>query len=156
MKQLNKKSSKTIRRKTARKTTKKPISKREKVDVPKRAGFFRSIFQPSWPQINLSETTSQVKIVANLPGIDPHEIAVDVSDSMVNITGHIQEERQEKGEKFFHFERRHGEFSRDILLPAKIDTRKVSATSKHGVLTITLKKIESETPRKLSIRSRKK
>jgi HSP20 family protein len=122
--------------------------------IKKRQGFFRSLFGSGFPKIDLSETASNVKIVANLPGIDPKDIEINIDESFVRVRGVTHREQQEKGEKFFHFEREYGEFVRDIPLPAKIDARKVSANSKHGVLTITLRKIEAETPRKLTIKKK--
>jgi len=103
----------------------------------------------------MSETTTAVKLVANIPGIDPKEVEINVNDNLVRIQGQLIRQQEERGEKFFHFEREYGTFRRDIPLPAKIDTRKVSATFRHGVLTIILKKIGMETPKKLTIKKKK-
>lgn len=92
------------------------------------------------PSVNLSETKKQIKITAELPGIDPEDIDLELSDDSISIQGKKESKEEEKGEHYYHMERSYGTFYRTIPLPAEINADKVEANYKKGVLTITLPK----------------
>lgn len=115
-----------------------------------------------WPRINVSETDKELQVTAELPGVDEKDIDVTVSGDRLTIKGEKKsesdEKKDDKGRSFRRIERSYGSFERTMALPFDIDTDKVQATFKSGVLTLTLpkpaevqkksKKIEitSETP----------
>jgi HSP20 family protein len=118
-------------------------------------GFWRipkliSPFRGRWfPRVDISETNDEVKVVVDIPGIDPDNIDIDVRDSKLRISGKI--EREKTDEKPYRYERSSGEFMREMTLPARIKEDQVRASCKDGVLTIVLPKVEEEKRKKITI-----
>ena len=77
---------------------------------------------------------------AELPGVDPKEIAVSLEGDLLTIKGEKEAKKEEKDERRHRIERSWGSFMRSVRLPATVDAGKVSATFKNGIVTITLPK----------------
>lgn len=92
------------------------------------------------PQIDVSETDQEVRIAAELPGIDENNVEVIVADDILTIRGEKQIEQEEKDRDYRVVERARGSFSRSLRLPFSIDPQQVQASVKDGVLTITIPK----------------
>lgn len=105
------------------------------------------------PALEVSEQEDSIIVKAELPGVKPDEIELSVEDSVLTISGRKKEEVTEEGEGHYHCERRYGMFRRTIPLPASVDAEKIEATSKDGVLTITLPKAETGKRRRIEIKS---
>lgn len=119
---------------------------------------FRSLEErlPSFsPRVDVSETDAEVKVTAELPGLDEKDIEVTLEDEALTIKGEKKDEREEKTEQSYHIERTYGSFHRVIPLPAQVETGKVKAGFKKGVLTITLPKTapQKASGRKIEIRA---
>lgn len=104
-----------------------------------------------FPKVDISETEDAIKVVANVPGVDPDKIEIEVDNDILTISGKVEKEEEEKDEKFYRFERGYGEFRRQFSLPAKVDSEKVTAKAKNGVLTIILPKVEKESKKKIKV-----
>jgi HSP20 family protein len=105
---------------------------------------FRSIMAPLesfCPQVDVIENEKDLKVVAEIPGIDEKDIQVTLSDDILSISGFKETEKEEKGKRFHHIERISGSFKRDVPLPVQVDVDRVEAVFKNGVITITLPKI---------------
>ena len=92
------------------------------------------------PRVDVSETDKEIKISAELPGMDEKDIDVSLARDTLTIKGEKKEEKEEKGEDYDRMERSDGSFTRRVLLRVEVDTDKVQATFKKGVLEITLPK----------------
>lgn len=92
------------------------------------------------PSVDVKETETSVVVQAELPGIEPKDLDVNITGDTLTIKGERQEQKEEKGETYHRIERRYGAFSRSIPLPAEVDPEKVDATYDKGVLTINLSK----------------
>lgn len=92
------------------------------------------------PQVDITDKDKEILVTAELPGIDEKDIDISLSKDRLTIRGEKKEEKENKGSGFYSMERSFGSFTRDIPLPCTIDTDKVEATYKKGVLTITLPK----------------
>lgn len=107
------------------------------------------------PKVDVAETTTAVKISAELPGMAKKDVKVEVEDEQIIIHGERKEEHKDKDEQenWHHREVSYGSFYRSIPLPAAIDGAKAKATFADGVLKITLpkRKEEEETKRTLTI-----
>ncbi len=103
-----------------------------------------------FPKVDISETDKEVIVKANVPGIKPEDIDIDVNPDNIKLSGKTEREKEEKNKKVYRYEREYGTFSRVIGLPANVDTEKVSAKVKNGVLTVNLKKTKKE-KRKIKI-----
>ena len=90
--------------------------------------------------LEVSETGTEVKVVAELPGVDEKDVSIEIAGDLLTIRGEkkVAEERKEEG--YYLAERRYGTFSRALRLPYTVEADKVQATFKNGVLTITMPK----------------
>lgn len=114
-----------------------------------------SVSRTVFPKVDISETDNEVKIVADIPGIDPDKIEIEASEDTLSLSGKIEKESEEKEKKFYRFERQYGEFRREFALPAKVKTDAIEAKSKNGVLTIILPKAETEKKKKVKVETEK-
>jgi HSP20 family protein len=92
------------------------------------------------PAIDLVENDQAYKFTAELPGMDEKNIEIGLSDSTLIISGEKKEEREEKKESYRLSERRYGSFERSLKVPHGVDTSKIAATFKNGILTVSLPK----------------
>ena len=92
------------------------------------------------PTMDVSETRNAVVVKAEIPGVDEKDIEVSFHDGLLTIRGEKAEDKEEKDEEYHRMERRYGAFMRTVQLPAAVEAEKVTATFKHGLLTVTLPK----------------
>jgi len=92
------------------------------------------------PKVDVAETETEVKVTAELPGMEEKDIDISVDGDMLTIKGEKKTEKEEKKEESYRLERSYGSFRRDILLPSKVQIDKVKATFAKGVLTVMLPK----------------
>ena len=107
-------------------------------------GFSLTPFGESWggfnPCIDVTETDKEIKVSAELPGLDENDIELTLSNDMLTISGEKKEETEDKGKNYYRMERSYGSFQRSIALTPGVETDKVEAKFNKGVLTITLPK----------------
>jgi HSP20 family protein len=102
-----------------------------------------------WPQVDVTETDKEVKVCAELPGVDAKDVDVSVENGTLIIRGEKKYEREENERGQYRMERSYGSFERSIALPAEVDEAKAKAEFKSGVLRLTLpKKAGAESRRK--------
>lgn len=106
------------------------------------------------PRIDVVDTDKEIRVSAELPGLDEKDIDVSLTPEAVTIRGEKKEEKEEKGRDYYRSERSYGSFSRTIPLPSDIDAENVAASFKKGVLTIKLPKTKRaiEETKKISIK----
>jgi HSP20 family protein len=92
------------------------------------------------PRIDISESDNEVKVVAELPGMEEKDISLTLEDNAVVLSGEKKSDLEEKGKTYHRIERSYGSFQRVIPLGVEVDEDKASASFKSGVLTITLPK----------------
>lgn len=102
--------------------------------------FGSSRFTGFSPRVDVTESDKEIKVSAELPGLDEKDVDVSVTKKAVTIKGEKKEESEEKSEGYYRAERTYGSFQRTIPLTCEIDTEKVEAGFKKGVLTVTLPK----------------
>ena len=97
----------------------------------------------SWiaaPAIDLVEHDNAFELTAELPGLDEKNIDVKVANGILTIKGERQEDKEEKNKNFHMRERRFGAFERALRVPETVDTEKIEASFKNGMLTVMLPK----------------
>ncbi|MGO8915647.1 MAG: Hsp20/alpha crystallin family protein [Stellaceae bacterium] len=110
------------------------------------------------PQINVSETDDDIRITADLPGLDEDDVELTLADDMLTISGEREAEEDKtegEGERSYHVvERSRGAFSRTLQLPFSADPDAVEAVFKNGVLAITIPKPRAvqEKVRKIAVK----
>jgi len=92
------------------------------------------------PRVDVKEDDREIKVTAELPGMDEKDIDVTLSRDTLTIKGEKQEETEDKGRDYCHTERRYGSFHRIIPLSAEVDESKAEADFKKGILKIRLPK----------------
>ena len=92
------------------------------------------------PRVDVSETESEIKIEAELPGVDEKDVEVVLSDGRLTIKGEKKQEKEEKKKDYHMVERSYGSFARSIALPFEADPNQVKASFAKGVLTVTVPK----------------
>jgi HSP20 family protein len=98
--------------------------------------------EPFYPSVDVREYEKEVTIKAELPGMDEKDIDVSLTESDLTITGEKKVEKEEKGKDRWHRKSSYGAFRRVIPLPEGLNMDKVDARFKHGVLTVTLARLE--------------
>ncbi|KPK78878.1 MAG: hypothetical protein AMJ81_14660 [Phycisphaerae bacterium SM23_33] len=106
-----------------------------------------------WPALDIVEHDDAVVVKADLPGLKTEDIDISVQNNVLTISGEKKESKEEKGESYYHVERRFGSFHRDMTLPAGVDADKVQASYHDGVLTITLPKTEQAKPKRIQVKT---
>jgi HSP20 family protein len=103
------------------------------------------------PQIDVTETDSEVKVCAELPGIEAKELDVNVTDALLTIRGEKRTEHTSEETGRHWTERTFGFFERTIPLPAEVDADRAESEFRRGVLRITLPKREETSSRSKKI-----
>ena len=103
------------------------------------------------PRVEMFDKGDNIVINAELPGIDPKDVDIKVTSDAVTIRGETKREEEVKDEDYYRCERFYGTFTRTIPLPVNIDTGKVKASYKKGILKLTLPKVEEEKEKSVKI-----
>jgi len=109
---------------------------------------------PSYPAINIWTNDEGQLISAEMPGVNPEDIDIDVTGDAVSISGERKPDKVIKDAHYHRRERSYGTFSRTVQLPFMVDTNKVEASFKNGVLMISLPRAEADKPKKITIKSK--
>jgi len=75
---------------------------------------------------------------ADLPGMKPEEVKIEVEDDILTVTGEHRDSKEEKGHDYVRRERRYGSFRRSMALPAGVDATKIVAKTHDGVVEVTI------------------
>jgi len=117
--------------------------------------YFPNAEEPTfewWPAVNVTETPETVLVTAEIPGLEPKEIEISVVGDTLTIRGEKRIEKEEKGKTWYRREIAGGKFMRSFTLPTSVDAEHVDATSKMGLLTITLPKRAEARAKKIEVK----
>jgi len=103
------------------------------------------------PVVDIRETGDALLVQVELPGIDRKDVHLEVKDGVLTLSGERRYEKDVKEENVHRVERVYGKFSRSFSLPSNVDTGKVDATMKDGMLEVRLPKRESAKPKAIDI-----
>ncbi len=106
---------------------------------------------PSYPALNIWINDNGQIISAELPGLTPEDINIDVTGDALSISGERRYEQIPREAVHHRRERTFGSFSRTVQLPFMVDTNKVEAQFKDGILLVSLPRAEADKPRKVAI-----
>jgi HSP20 family protein len=104
------------------------------------------------PTIDVTESPGEWRVRAEIPGVAPEDVEVSVTGNVLTIRGEKKSEPVAEGENCRRSERRHGKFVRALEFPADVDSRKVDARVKNGILSVTLPKAEEARPKTVTVR----
>jgi HSP20 family protein len=103
------------------------------------------------PAVDIFEHEGNLVLKAELPGIDPKDVEVHVENNVLTLRGERKFESEVKREQYHRVERAYGTFSRSFTLPNVVDTEKIKAEFKDGLLRVTLPQREEAKPKQISI-----
>jgi len=107
------------------------------------------------PALEVVDRKDEIVLRADLPGVDPNEVQVEVQDNnTLVLRGERKEQQEEQSDTdYYYSERWSGSFVRMVQLPSSIDADKIAATCKNGVLEVHLPKKQESQGRKIEIQS---
>ena len=106
--------------------------------------------RPWTPAVDILETENDLLLTMDVPGITMSDVEIRLENNNLNIQGQRKFE-QVNGKGYHRIERNYGSFARSFTLPNTVDTERVRAEYKNGVLTVTLPKKEVAKPRTIRV-----
>jgi HSP20 family protein len=103
------------------------------------------------PAVDVWETDRELILSFDLPGIPEDKIAVELDDNVLTVSGERERTQERSEDRFYRYERRFGQFSRSVTLPAGIKEDDVKADYKDGVLEVRVPKPEEQKPKRIQI-----
>ncbi|HEV8699861.1 MAG TPA: Hsp20/alpha crystallin family protein [Candidatus Polarisedimenticolia bacterium] len=110
----------------------------------------------SWaPAVDIYERDGNIVLKAELAGLDPKDVDIRVENNVLTVRGERKFENEVKRENFHRVERSYGTFTRSFTLPNAVDTERIKADFKDGVLQVTLPTREEAKPKQIAINASK-
>jgi HSP20 family protein len=126
------------------------ISRLFNVDV----GDQSDVVTSQWaPHVDIREEGKRFVIAADIPGVDPKDIEINMDKGVLSIKGERKAESIAEGDEYTRVETARGVFHRRFALPDSANPDGITATGKHGVLEISIPKRTETTPRKIDIQA---
>jgi HSP20 family protein len=107
--------------------------------------------RPWTPAVDIFETENELVLKADLPEVDMKDIDIQLENGTLTLKGERKFEKEEKSQGYHRIERSYGSFARYFSLPDTVDSEKVQADYKGGVLTVTLPKKEVAKPKSVKV-----
>jgi len=92
------------------------------------------------PSFDVSETDKELQVVADVPGYDPKNVNVHLENGVLTIEGKMEEDKEEKGKRWYRREASRGNFVRQLSVPQSIEEKDIKCKMKNGKLTVTIQK----------------
>ncbi len=105
----------------------------------------------SWPRVGLYDAGTELRLVAELPGVSEKDLDISVEQSSLTIRGERKAEVPE-GYSVHRQERGNYSFARSFTLPCRIDAEKTTASLRNGILELALPKVAEEQPKQIQVR----
>jgi HSP20 family protein len=103
------------------------------------------------PLVDIHETKDNILLQIEVPGVKQEDIHVSIEDGTLTLKGERKRETEVKEDQYHRVERSYGHFERRILLPSEVDSDRVKASYRDGVLEIQLPKKEEAKPKQIRV-----
>jgi len=103
------------------------------------------------PPVDLVEADDHFVLKADLPGLSEGDVAIEVQDGTLTISGERSAEHESRERGWYRIERSFGSFNRSLTLPDGVDADAISAQFDRGVLEVRIPKPEERKPRRVEI-----
>ncbi|MBN1635683.1 MAG: Hsp20/alpha crystallin family protein [Deltaproteobacteria bacterium] len=113
----------------------------------------RNIRPAAYPALNVFSNEDDLVITSEIPGVDPEDVEISIEGDSLTIKGLRKADDLQPGEKWHRRERGNGNFTRTLRLPYNVESSRVVADYKNGVLMITLPRAEADKPRKIQVKT---
>jgi HSP20 family protein len=107
------------------------------------------------PAFDITENEKEYVISGEIPGIDPKDLEVTLTDGILSIKGEKKQESEEKEENYHRIERHYGSFQRSFRLPKNIQRDELDANYKDGILRLTLPKSKESEVKNIEVKEKK-
>jgi HSP20 family protein len=104
------------------------------------------------PAVDIFENENSITILADLPGVKPQDVEIDLRESVLTLTGRVTSPESAQESDVLR-EYRSGTFFRQFTLSDVIDQAKIDARLSDGVLRLELPKVEKARPRQIVVRT---
>jgi HSP20 family protein len=101
--------------------------------------------------LDIVENDDAYVVKASVPGINPDDLEITLSENNLTIRGEFKEEKDVEENRYHLRERRQGSFARSVTLPTIVERDAIEATYDAGVLTLRLPKAEEVKPKRINI-----
>jgi HSP20 family protein len=105
------------------------------------------------PALDVVQEEQRYVVRADLPGLGRDEVEITFQDGVLTIKGEKKQDERPENHRLHLQERFHGSFARNLRLPERVDTDKIEATMKDGVLELVLPFVPEVQPRKIVVNS---
>jgi HSP20 family protein len=105
------------------------------------------------PAVDILEDDEGIHVKADVAGLKPEDIKVNVENNVLSISGERKLEQEENRDNYHRVERFHGSFSRAFALPEEVDSENVDAKYENGVLTVTLRKRPAAKRKEIAVKA---
>lgn len=105
------------------------------------------------PAFDIKETKDSYQFKADVPGIQEKDLEVTITGNRLTVAGKREEEREDKSDRYYAYERNYGSFSRSFTLPDGVDADKLNASLEKGVLSVVVPKKPEVQPKKISVKA---
>jgi len=105
------------------------------------------------PPVDIFEDKEAIYLKAELPGVKPDEVNVNVENNILTLSGERKLEKNEDRNGYHRIERVYGNFTRSFALPNNVATDQVEATMNDGVLTVKIPKKSEAQPKRIEVKS---
>lgn len=129
--------------------TDKELQVSEKQPVPAEEGEFTREGVYFTPAVDICETEKELMILADMPGVSPEGVDIEIREGILTIEGKVAA-RAEEAENLLT-EYRQGNYFRNFRVTDTVDSDKIEASMSNGVLKVVLPKAEKAMPRKVAI-----
>lgn len=103
------------------------------------------------PHLEIREDENNYTLHIDAPGLDRKDLDISVAGNLITIKGERKAEERKKEKGYFYSERRYGSFQRSLELPTEVDSEKVLANYKDGVLEVIVPKSERSKPKQIKV-----
>lgn len=105
------------------------------------------------PAVDVVENDDAYVLKAEVPGMAPDQIDLQVENDVLTLRGEHKSEHDEQRKGYRRIERSYGTFARSFVLPQGTDVDAIDARVENGVLTVTIPKVAKAAPRKLQVKT---
>ena len=102
------------------------------------------------PEVDIFENDRQINLLADMPGVAPGDVKIDLNDSLLTVSGEVKPfEGKDESDVLIEFAT--GRYYRQFTLSEVVDQGKIEAKLEDGVLRLTLPKAEKAIPRQIAV-----
>lgn len=129
------------------------VDRKEEKEISETKSWLEEADEEGQLTVDVYQTPDSIVIKTIVAGVKPEDLDISINRDMVTVRGKREEEKTTTDDNYFCKELYWGSFSRTIMLPQEVEPEEAEAIERHGLLIITLPKIDKEKQTKLKVKS---